>query len=223
MLENLLVQQKKDGPSVYVDIDFEDSVIGSNDMFDKISETNLSTRKSATASTTESSVILHAEYGKVMQIGTGRMWWIDQLAMDPKGLIIELEGDLKGPAGGFPSAPIIGSGGYNAGNAYLSGIMFSVRSGQYPFEAVTFPNNSGSSLRGTAPNGTMEKWFIEREKDGKNFIYGLRSMPTPLPRWATDGNPTGLFIFGQPMNRVNYPTFTNYMTGFVKSIKVYRL
>lgn len=217
MLESLFGGYK--GSNLFLDISFEDSEVGSTDLYDKVSKTILSTRRSTRSGTTESSVVDHETYGRVMSVGSGRVWWLNALNPPLPGLVIELEMAMTSLSS--QENFFLNTGGWN-GSVNLPGYGVEIISTSYGMGVSFFPANSGSSNQITVPRYRMATFFIEHRADGRSMTYGIRGT-TPIAGPYDSNESTGLYIGAIPFWTISTnTTFLVNTLGFLKSIKMYK-
>lgn len=205
--------------SVYLDISFEDAVVGSTDLYDKISKTNLQTKRSTYSGSTESTVINDATYGKVLSLGSGRFWWLDNLAPNTNNLVTELQ--IVVTSLSSQEYYFLSTGG-SIGGSYKTGYGLKLASGVYGAGLGLYPENSGAPLRATVPYNQLITVFIEHDKTGTRTTFGMREvLPIGGPYDGRIG--TGFYFGGPPdISTIASASFSNTTKGFVKSIKMYK-
>lgn len=217
MLEALLGGHK--GSNLFLDISFEDAAVGSTDMYDKVSKKNLSTKRSTTSGTTESTVVNHATYGKVMAVNNGRCWWLPVFPVSSlSNLIIEAEFSATGASS---ESPLFATGGSLGNSQYSSGIMYTIGLGTYGHRVAFYPDNSGSSIALAYASNVMRTSFVEHSAAGTTLIYGARGL-TPVSGSYNSKPPTGFYLFTNPWGALVSSAFSSSLTGFLKSIKIYK-
>lgn len=217
MLEMMMGGKTDNG--VYLDVSFEDAVLGSSDIYDKVTGSKFITVKSTGSGSTDvAAVVDHATYGRIMQVRAGHRWYLPVFpTANLKNLIIEIEFYIQGVTG---QSPLISSGGPLNGS-YAAGFAYTVRGGgSYAYGMSYYPENSGSSANISGQSG-MQKHFIEYEPNGDILTYGLRGVtPVSGRNYAPQIN-TGLYLFGTP-DQMNYLAEKTPTLGLLKSIKMYK-
>lgn len=225
MLESLLLQNPNtDTLETYIDISFEDSELGSSDIVDKVSGLTFNTKLFTLSGAVDSKVIDHPEYGKVMEVNSGRMWWLRGIITPTKNLIIEVEFVLTANPNNLSSGTAFFSTGHvTSGSNYINGYDYTLRTGSYGYSLSQLPPNSGSSINKPVITNTLEKYFIETKDHSptnRGITYGLRSWTEKYQYNTSVQEGTALYLFGWTSTAGAYPQLVR-ATGYLKSVKAY--